>query len=70
MMWGAGVLFDAWEARGVCVTRGTRRWAGATPCRPVPGADIARAEGYLVYDAPGADARHFDDILGQDADEL
>ena len=34
------------------------------------GADIARAEGYMVHDAPGADAPHSNDILGQEADEL
>ena len=36
----------------------------------LPGAGIARAEGFMVQDAPGADAPHSNDTLGQEADGL
>ena len=36
----------------------------------LPGAGIARAEGFTVQDAPGDDAPHSNDTLGQEADGL
>ena len=52
-----------------------KRWGscdeGAGGVGILPGAGIARAEGFTVQDAPpGDDAPHSNDTLGQEADGL